>query len=245
MTLTPGWFGKLPSLGDFASRRLPDEFIARWDAWLQHGMAASRALLGDRWLEIYLTSPIWRFGLMPGVIGEPPWAGVLMPSVDKVGRHFPLTIALELSEPAMDDPLAAIVAAQAWFADVERAALSALDASVSAGDLDAQLEALSFPPQSAAAPDAVLDELAQWWLGAGQQPHATEVPNEAAVTELMSALARKVFKGASAGKTIWWAKSSDTGSFEVNCIAGLPDDDYFAALLLGIQWRRTASMPAA
>ena len=33
-TGVPGWFGKLPGLGDFASRRLPDTFVAAWDRWL-------------------------------------------------------------------------------------------------------------------------------------------------------------------------------------------------------------------
>jgi type VI secretion system protein ImpM len=41
-TGVPGWFGKLPSLGDFASRRLPDAFVSRWDRWLQGGLARAR-----------------------------------------------------------------------------------------------------------------------------------------------------------------------------------------------------------
>src|SRR5690606_36950533 len=30
----PGFYGKLPSRGDFVSRRLPADFIGQWDAWL-------------------------------------------------------------------------------------------------------------------------------------------------------------------------------------------------------------------
>ena len=52
-----GWYGKIPSLGDFASRRLPTEFIKPWDAWLQGSMAASRQILADRWLDLYLDQP--------------------------------------------------------------------------------------------------------------------------------------------------------------------------------------------
>ena len=92
----PGWYGKIPYLGDFASRRLSQQFILEWDNWLQHSMTASRTMLGPDWLDTYLMSPIWRFVLLPGVIGESVWAGLLMPSVDKVGRHFPLTIAIPL-----------------------------------------------------------------------------------------------------------------------------------------------------
>src|SRR5438105_12091900 len=99
-SLIPGWYGKIPSLGDFASRRLPQPFISAWDAWLQHAMAASRADLGQRWLDVYLLSPIWRFALFPDVVGQMGWAGLLMPSVDKVGRHFPLTLAAPLGAGA-------------------------------------------------------------------------------------------------------------------------------------------------
>jgi type VI secretion system protein ImpM len=92
----PGWYGKLPNLGDFASRRLPDEFIRPWDAWLQEVMLTTRSGLGEAWLDCYLTMPIWRFVLMPGLLGPSGWAGVLMPSVDRVGRQFPLTAAAPL-----------------------------------------------------------------------------------------------------------------------------------------------------
>lgn len=98
----PGWHGKLPSLGDFASRRLEPSFIEPWDGWLAAGMLALRQKSVDAWLEAYLGSPSWRFLLMPGVLpgaaGAQAWAGVLMPSVDRVGRYFPLTVAQALGE---------------------------------------------------------------------------------------------------------------------------------------------------
>ena len=57
----PGWYGKLPSLGDFASRRLEADFIEPWDLWLGERMQAQRAAMGDAWLQLYLHSPPWRF----------------------------------------------------------------------------------------------------------------------------------------------------------------------------------------
>ena len=56
-----GFYGKLPSHGDFLRRRVSDAFVGGWDAWLQECLAASRAALGERWLDVYLTSPAWRF----------------------------------------------------------------------------------------------------------------------------------------------------------------------------------------
>jgi len=88
-----GWFGKIPALGDFVSRRLPPEFIEAWDVWLSEELFEAREKLGETWLESYLNAPIWRFALMPGALDARPWFGVLMPSVDRVGRQFPLTFA--------------------------------------------------------------------------------------------------------------------------------------------------------
>lgn len=100
VTTAPGWHGKLPVLGDFASRRLDQSFVDVWDGWLASGMLALRERAENTWLDGYLASPSWRFLLMPGVLGgaagSQAWAGVLMPSVDRVGRYFPLTIAQPL-----------------------------------------------------------------------------------------------------------------------------------------------------
>ena len=49
--LIPGWYGKIPSLGDFVSRRLPADFIVLWDNWLQQAIASSQTRLGDNWVE--------------------------------------------------------------------------------------------------------------------------------------------------------------------------------------------------
>ncbi len=88
-----GWFGKIPALGDFVGRRLPPEFIEPWDHWLSDELHAAQLALGAGWLESYLNAPVWRFALMPGALDSRHWFGVLMPSVDRVGRQYPLTIA--------------------------------------------------------------------------------------------------------------------------------------------------------
>ena len=88
-----GWFGKIPAAGDFINRRLPNDFLQPWDEWLQSGIARGRSVLEARWDEVYLTFPVWRFLLPAGTGSQGHWAGVLMPSVDRVGRHFPLTVA--------------------------------------------------------------------------------------------------------------------------------------------------------
>ena len=93
-----GFYGKLPARGDFVQRNLPRSFIDPWDNWLQEALAGSREQLGEQWLRSYLTSPVWRFALSGGLCGEQVVAGVLIPSVDRVGRYFPLAITALLPE---------------------------------------------------------------------------------------------------------------------------------------------------
>lgn len=119
-----GWFGKLPSHGDFLQRRAPEEFINVWDPWLQECMAQSRQQLGHAWLDIYLTSPVWRFFLGGGVISASSYAGIVLPSVDRVGRYFPLTVFAEL--PADLPPMAVVIHGREWLKTVEALALHAL-----------------------------------------------------------------------------------------------------------------------
>lgn len=97
-----GYFGKVSTLGDFVSRGLPDALVAAWDAWLQQCIHASRQQLGDKWLDRYLTSPVWRFAIAPGILGPEGLGGVMMPSVDRVGRYFPLMIGATGAPPLLD-----------------------------------------------------------------------------------------------------------------------------------------------
>ncbi|MES2356137.1 MAG: type VI secretion system-associated protein TagF [Pseudomonadota bacterium] len=163
-SLTAGWYGKIPALGDFASRRISRQFIVEWDAWLQHGIAASRASLGQDWLDAYLHSPIWRFALLPGVIGPTAWAGLLMSSVDKVGRHFPLTIAVALDEQL--GATATTEAAQRWYAALENVALSTLNINFSLEQLESALTELPFPTSNVPSSDLPLTSAygkSLWW----------------------------------------------------------------------------------
>lgn len=149
----PGLFGKLPSTGDFVRERLPLSFVEPWDAWLQEGMVASRADLGACWLDRYLVAPVWHFVLAAGVCGPQPVAGVLLPSVDSVNRHFPLTLAVLLPEAWR--PFAALAGLAGWFARAEALALDCLDPAMPLTDLAARLAAIAPEFGDAGPPDAV------------------------------------------------------------------------------------------
>lgn len=139
----PGLYGKIPTLGDFVSRRLTPGFIEAWDKWLQRGLSASKEQLGSQWTGIYLSSPIWHFLLSPGVCGTTPWAGVFMPSVDKVGRYFPLTLAAPIGQDRKLFDL--FTGAGDWFKQLETLALSVLEDNVDIDGLDRNLKTLGLP----------------------------------------------------------------------------------------------------
>ena len=135
-----GFFGKMRAQGDFVARRLPPEFIEPWDACMQHGMRRARDLLGAQWLPFYLSAPVWRFALGQGICGATAWAGVMMPGVDRVGRHFPLTIARAVAD------LAWLHDAHRWYDEAAELALSTLAEGVSLRRFDAALVRLSSTP---------------------------------------------------------------------------------------------------
>jgi len=91
-----GFYGKLPAHGDFVRRGMGHAVAEYWDAWLGRLMTSVREDLGeDDWLDAYLRGPIWRFALGAG-LSEQAQTGVMVPSVDRVGRYFPLVLVAPL-----------------------------------------------------------------------------------------------------------------------------------------------------
>lgn len=148
----PGWYGKLPSLGDFASRRLPPLFVEPWDRWLAAGFASWRQN-DEAWIDAFLVAPTWRFALGAGVPFDqsPGYAGVLMPSVDRVGRYFPLTVVRPRAPHEAEAPAA-------WLQALEGLAVAALNDDWSVERFDTELGKLN---------DAATDT-GPAWPGAGR-----------------------------------------------------------------------------
>lgn len=134
-----GLFGKLPGHGDFIQRQLPSSFVAPWDEWLQRSVYGARELIGDRWLDYYLTSPIWRFAMTAGAVDGQAWAGILVPSVDSVGRYFPLTIVAPVN--MWFNPFSFQVEGDSWYQQLSDIAVDALQKTYQADTLMEQLPA--------------------------------------------------------------------------------------------------------
>ncbi|PXW82658.1 type VI secretion system protein ImpM [Nitrosomonas sp. Nm84] len=231
--LTVGWYGKIPSLGDFVSRRLPPSFIDIWDTWLQKAIASSREQLGEHWLDLYLTSPIWRFILMPDTCGNTKvWTGILMPSVDKVGRHFPLTIVTEI-EPYPGTVLS-ILLAQHWYAALEQVALTSLDFNISPDDLDQNLSCHPPPIFSGAGSSFYRQELGDWWQASslkGNNHQSLSLPTTDSLVEVFNEASQDVFSKIGLGKSIWWKVDFETDKTQLHCFTGLPPENNFSILL--------------
>lgn len=216
--LAPGFFGKVSSHGDFVSRRLPQGMLAVWDGWLQASLQASRGVLGPRWLDIYLISPIWRFALAPGVCDNNAWAGVLMPSVDRVGRHFPLTLAA--GAPGGAAVLDWVANGGAWFGQLEALALSSLEHHFLLDRFDEQLQAME--PLS----DAPIVGIAG---AAGMRLPLDNVDGAAALAPHIAAAALR-------GQSLWWTDGSAQVDPGMLMCRGLPAPAAFGAMLAG-NWK--------
>ena len=239
-----GFYGKLPSHGDFLRRRVADAFVGVWDGWLQECIAASRAALGESWLDVYLTSPAWRFACAAGACGPAPVVGVMVPSVDRVGRYFPLTIVAQLP---LDAPLMTAAAkAEGFFDRVERLVIETLGADVVDFErfdeelmmLGRDLE-LTSPVGVRLGPTAaqVLDEQ----QGAWQVPIGSASNLGSALEQLTTQRLAAIYEPL----VLWWTDGS--AKVEPSCLIskGLPHPDSFAALLDGV-WgtRRWQSVDA-
>ncbi|MEP7306550.1 MAG: type VI secretion system-associated protein TagF [Acidobacteriota bacterium] len=236
-----GLFGKLPSHGDFLRRRVSDAFVDAWDTWLREGLAASREALGERWLDVYLTSPAWRFLCAAATCGPAPVIGLMVPSVDRVGRYFPLTLVATL--PPGVNPLAATRASAAFFDRAERLMIDTLameevdferfDAEIV--KLGAALDAITVPLPVVLDPgaEAVLSNGEQLW----QIPLGSTTNLASAFEQLLSQRLSSVYEPLA----VWWTEGSS--AVEPSCLIsrGLPHPSTFVALLDGAwaqyRWR--------
>jgi type VI secretion system protein ImpM len=165
-----GLFGKLPARGDFVQLGLPGGFVRPWDDWLQRVMAASQDRMGEDWLPAFLESPVWRFTLPGGLCGPGAVLGLFMPSVDRVGRYYPLTLAAVFS-PGVRLP--ASVAIYSWLAAAEAAGRAALEEAVPPEEVMRHLPTLGAgatgdTPEDMPAPG-------EWWTDGGPRVAETRV----------------------------------------------------------------------
>lgn len=229
-----GFFGKLPCKGDFLQRRVPHEFLEIWDPWLQACLHGSREILQEAWLTHYLRGAMWRFVLSSGVCGSGAYAGVLAPSVDRVGRYFPLTLLAQMDTEIC--PLDFAASNLAWFESLEALVTLGLDEATTDLDrFDAQVAELTLPDASAGSGAATeLFKLLEhsrfpaqggsWRAPLGSAGTLQAAINAYAYRDLAAQL-RPV--------SLWWSDGSDVTAPSWLSLRGLPQPENFAAMLDG------------
>jgi len=225
---TAGFFGKLPSHGDFVSRRLSREFLHVWDQWLQRCIGESKATLGDDWLNVYLTSPIWRFAMTSGVCDGESHVGLLMPSVDRVGRYFPLSIVAAM--PGSASPLSIANAAGEWFQQAEALLLSVLDENAPAFDaFDTSVELMTLDPIGVdSTTDVGIDQ-----NGSTARSWRTSIPDGISFAAVACRLADRIIVDQLGPYSIWWTEGSASVAPSLLVTKVLPDPTQFVAMLSG------------
>ena len=214
--MTAGFYGKLPLRGDFVGRSLAQDFILPWDEWLQSVMQAGQGGLEAAWLGRYLNSPIWHFVLAAGLCGPSAVVGVMIASVDSVGRYFPLAIAAPLDGQPV--PALAALAAADWCKAAEIVVLTALEPDTAFADFEGAVAALAEPDKGQAE------------IGAGP-----------AVTPIMDGLALSLLRVTAdpgARRTsLWWTDGTPEVASVSLCADGMPSAQQAVALFDG-QWER-------
>ena len=193
-----GWHGKLPSLGDFTTRGLDDDFVEVWDAWMSSGLSRLRAEKPDEWRDAYLCSPTWRFIVTPRFLPAPlssdMWTGVVMPSVDRVGRYYPLTLAGRLEAiPSSRDGQGAL---WSWLQRLQDAAIDALQDDWGVAALDTELMRLGLPPHDGASQggESLLDFLSD---------SSADVPTPVSMSSFFAACMGVSAPASAQGQCVW------------------------------------------
>jgi type VI secretion system protein ImpM len=235
----PGVFGKLPAHGDFVSRGLPHDVVERLHALLLETLAAGRRGYGDAWLGAYLTAPIWHFTATGGCLGRGAMLGLLMPSVDAVGRHFPVVLVHRRTGDA--GALGLLTAADGWFAEADALALAALDQDLDADGLSHRLHALSAP--AVFAPPAEAGTMGPPWRAA-LDPDA-DGGSHAGMLRACGDLGDHALRRALGAYSVWTTQGSDRVAPELCAFAGLPDAASLAGFMAGSATAAPAPVPLA
>lgn len=217
-----GVYGKLPAHPDFVSEAVSSDISNELYDWAQQVIYRTSGQMSETdWLSAYLVSPIWRMCVPPNAERKHSWIGMMMPSVDAVGRYFPLFMLFEI------DPKHICVEwlfkeADPLFAIMEEVGLKALQKRLALSDvmqaLSAQTQQLELGEQ-ACIPTPVLDTRLRF---SSAQPE----------TEQFTRLLQTTI--AQLEGSVWWSagEMADWQQPLIHCL-GLPSPEDYRFLLTG------------
>ncbi len=191
---------------------------------MQQSVASSRQSLGKEWQQAFLTAPIWRFWLGAGLCGTSV-TGAFMPSLDGVGRYFPLTLFVSSDEQA-NIPPPELNPQEDWFASAEDFLLSTLEQDTTFEAISGALDALGVPSDRLA--DALAEEPMVRARGALAMPGG-----ERAFADLFASMRMADHADVYAAATFWWTIGGEGFRPLVIGAKGMPDPFLFGDMLAG------------
>ncbi len=217
----PGFFGKLPSYGDYVARALPASFLTPWEEWLQGVWQSGWDRFGHVWPSLVGEGPVWRFALEAEVCGPHPVAGLLMPSTDRLGRVYPFCLVTAV--PSRTDPAALPVSASTWYGQAESLLRRALTPNLDLDDFAAQVSDLGPPERRGPAPTLACSGPG-WHVALDpNQPPALSYP--ALVHELAATLPQRY--------SLWWTLGTGRVAPSLTVCDGLPHQQAVTAFFDG------------
>jgi type VI secretion system protein ImpM len=209
-----GLYGKLPAVGDFVRRDLPAATASRLHEWLQSELgkfAGGDAAVRERALD---RPSAWRFAASAGVLADPPVAGVLTASRDKVGRLYPCAA---LADSGGLQPAEA-AARTAWFDAVEARLLAAVADAAPVEDLLQALREVGAPGEIPRMPMEIRSV-------PGGVMALVEGPPRHGGTSLAAAAQ---LLPVAAGASLWWRETPE--GLQLLLVDALPVDAAFESL---------------
>lgn len=150
------WYGKLPSAADFVGRRMPHGIETNWDNWIRSGMDQLRHESGAHWQERFVRCPIWFF-MYPTQVQGVLVAGAIAPSIDRVGRYYPITVMA--FSPAQTKGFADDAQVSRFFSDVRSAIIDARRIPLSVEQLDERVALICNPFESGTEQDSLIVDI--------------------------------------------------------------------------------------
>ena len=142
----PGWYGKLPSTGDFVHHRLSEQQISPWNHWFQQGLMHWHQQAWS-FSANFLHAPVWNFVLPVTATRPQIQMGCLLPSCDRVGRDWPL-LALH-SFPLRQWHPAQLTISGDWFQDLGATLLRAVQNPLNGEQLEQQIQSSPYARDNA------------------------------------------------------------------------------------------------
>ena len=191
---------------------------------MQGGISASRDTLAGAWQKAFLTAPIWRFWLGADICGRT-MLGAFMPSLDGLGRYYPLTVFGCADQNAAIPP-PDLDPQDGWFTAAEEFLLRTLEANIAFDTVTQALDQLEVPVQEfCETPPQPLRSLAPGTIAA-----AVEDRSHAEVSsDLRAANHASTYAAASA----WWTLGGDDFQPLAFTCRRMPSPFLFTTMLSG------------